>query len=423
MNDATGLVAFKFALGAVVPAGFSLAGMALEFSSSPRAASAVGLATGYGIGRLRDLLRRLHGATPDRDDALADDALRRLPARRAHGRVGRPRRRRGRPLLRLARPGAHGRGGAPDRLRRVVAGAFLAERHRLRPPRPAVPGLLSAVSGHYSTLQLARLHRGRRRAAIAARIVWVFPGHPTCRSSVSGVRRRRPGPRFRERCSSWAGRACAARSPWRRRFRSRSSLPTATPFPGRDIVIFLAFGVIATTLLVQGTTLEAVIRRLGLREDESRPREERLARMTAVEAGLKALRALEPSAETPDHGAALGHVIAEYEQRLSVLTTEGETRRSAQTRRSAGHRYRMAALQAERQALDGTLAQAARSSTRSTGRSSSSSTTRSRSFWGRSRRTARTSDRSGKDFTYPKAAGPLISHYDILDYPHGKQRP
>jgi hypothetical protein len=74
--------------------------------------------------------------------------------------------------------------------------------------------------------------------------------------------------------------------------------------------------------------------------------------MTAVEAGLMALRDLEESANSPDHHAALGLVIAEYEQRLSVLTAEGETQRSAQLRRSAGHRYRLVALKAERHALN-----------------------------------------------------------------------
>ena len=130
------------------------------------------------------------------------------------------------------------------------------------------------------------------------------------------------------------------------------ALPDGSPFPGRDIVIFLAFGVIVMTLLLQGTTLEAVIHKLGLREDASRPKEERIARMTAVEAGLQSLRDLEDSARTPDHHAALGLVIAEYEQRLSVLTAEGETQRSAQLRRSAGHHYRLVALKAERHALD-----------------------------------------------------------------------
>jgi CPA1 family monovalent cation:H+ antiporter len=129
-------------------------------------------------------------------------------------------------------------------------------------------------------------------------------------------------------------------------------LPDGSPFPGRDIVIFLAFGVIAATLAIQGTTLEALIRALGIGEDADRPKEERLARMTAVEEGLAALRDLEPSATSEDQNAALGLVIAEYEQRLSVLTAEGETQRSARRRRHAGHHYRMAALKAERLALD-----------------------------------------------------------------------
>ena len=107
---------------------------------------------------------------------------------------------------------------------------------------------------------------------------------------------------------------------------------------------------IATTLLVQGTTLEPLIRSLGIREDESRAGEERLARSTAVEAGLKTLRAI--SAGTVEESAALSQVVSEYEQRLAVLTTEGETRRSAAMRRGAEHAYRMAALRAERKAVD-----------------------------------------------------------------------
>jgi NhaP-type Na+/H+ or K+/H+ antiporter len=128
--------------------------------------------------------------------------------------------------------------------------------------------------------------------------------------------------------------------------------PDGTPFPARDIVIFLAFGVIATTLLIQGTTLERLIHRLGLREDENRPKEELLARITAVDAGLKTLRAMEDSATTPDMIAALDNVIGEYERRLASLTARGETRTSARRRRSAGHHYRSVALHAERQALD-----------------------------------------------------------------------
>jgi len=83
-----------------------------------------------------------------------------------------------------------------------------------------------------------------------------------------------------------------------------------------------------------------------------RTREERLARTTAVEAGLKALRALEASATDDEENAALRHVLAEYEQRLSELVAQGETRTHARRRRGATKRFRCVALQAERRAID-----------------------------------------------------------------------
>ena len=77
-----------------------------------------------------------------------------------------------------------------------------------------------------------------------------------------------------------------------------------------------------------------------------------MARVTAVTAGLKALRTLEPAATSADQAAALAQVISEYEHRLAVLDAESETRRSARRRRKAGHAYRLAALLAERQTID-----------------------------------------------------------------------
>ena len=91
---------------------------------------------------------------------------------------------------------------------------------------------------------------------------------------------------------------------------------------------------------------------MGLREDQSRAQEDRMARITAVTAGLKALRALEPEVKTPDHAAALAQVVSEYEHRLAVLDAESETRRSARRRRKAGQEYRLTALLAERQTID-----------------------------------------------------------------------
>jgi Na+/H+ antiporter len=65
-----------------------------------------------------------------------------------------------------------------------------------------------------------------------------------------------------------------------------------TPFPGRDLIIFLAFSVIVATLVVQGLTLPFVIRLLRLEDDGSEAREEAKARLYAADAALERLEEL-----------------------------------------------------------------------------------------------------------------------------------
>ena len=62
MNDATGLVGFKFALAAVIAGSFSLRAMAVDFSIVAFGGFALGLVLGYAIGRLRDLLLHLQAS-------------------------------------------------------------------------------------------------------------------------------------------------------------------------------------------------------------------------------------------------------------------------------------------------------------------------------------------------------------------------
>jgi monovalent cation/hydrogen antiporter len=61
------------------------------------------------------------------------------------------------------------------------------------------------------------------------------------------------------------------------------------PFPGRELIIFLAFAVILGTLVVQGLTLPAVIRRFRLEEDHLEAKEDTKARIRAAEAALARL--------------------------------------------------------------------------------------------------------------------------------------
>jgi Na+/H+ antiporter len=351
MNDATGLVAFKFALAAVIAGTFSIKAATIEFSVIAFGGFAIGLGVGYAIGKLRDLLARFQSS-----DAMIEVTLSLMTPYAAylaaeHLNVS--------GVLGVVASGLYSGWRDPVRMeaetRQVTWSVWSLLLFWLNGIAFVLlglqfPTLLAAVGSHFSAFQLMGLTAAVAGTAVVARLVWVYPA-AYIPFAFAGVRARevRPTPSA-VFVVSWAGMrgtvtlAAALSIPL--------TLPNGSPFPGRDIVIFLAFGVIVMTLLLQGTTLEAVIHRLGLREDAERPKEERLARMTAVEAGLQALRDLEDSAGSPDHHAALGLVIAEYEQRLSVLTAEGETQRSAQSRRSAGHRYRMVALKAERHALD-----------------------------------------------------------------------
>jgi monovalent cation/hydrogen antiporter len=66
-----------------------------------------------------------------------------------------------------------------------------------------------------------------------------------------------------------------------------------TPFPGRDLVIFLTFSVILATLVGQGLTLPLLIRVLQLEDDGIEDREDAKARIRAAEAALARLEELE----------------------------------------------------------------------------------------------------------------------------------
>lgn len=349
MNDATGLVGFKFALAAVVAGGFSLGQIAGSFALVSLVGFATGLVIGYGIGRLRDLLQRLHASDPLIEMTLSLMTPYAAYLAAEHLEVS--------GVLAVVAAGLYSGWRDPVRMDAetrqttfAVWGLLLFWLNGIAFVLLGLqfPTLLAAVSGQYSTLQLLGFTAAVAGTAIFARLAWVYSGvylpflsHGICAKKA------------RKKTSlviGWAGMrgtvtlAGALSIPL--------FLPDGSPFPGRDIVIFLAFGVIATTLLLQGTTLERLIHRLGLREDEDRPKEELLARITAVDAGLKTLRAMEDSATTPEMIAALDSVIDEYERRLASLTAQGPTRASARQRRTASHHYRSAALHAERQALD-----------------------------------------------------------------------
>jgi CPA1 family monovalent cation:H+ antiporter len=95
------------------------------------------------------------------------------------------------------------------------------------------------------------------------------------------------------------------------------TIGNGVPFPQRELIIFLTYGVILTTLVIQGLTLPMLIRCLGIKQDGSRHQEENEARVEAVQAALLRLEAL----STADWVApeAADHLREHYVARLRLL--------------------------------------------------------------------------------------------------------
>jgi len=78
-------------------------------------------------------------------------------------------------------------------------------------------------------------------------------------------------------------------------------LSTASgPFPGRDLIIYLAFCVLFATLVGQGGTMPLLIRWLHVKDDDVNAREERTALGTTASEALKELDRLAKTDELPD---------------------------------------------------------------------------------------------------------------------------
>ncbi|MHC1558891.1 Na+/H+ antiporter [Actinomycetospora sp. C-140] len=92
---------------------------------------------------------------------------------------------------------------------------------------------------------------------------------------------------------------------------------TGAPFPDRDLLIVIAFGVILVTLVGQGLTLPAVIRFGHFAPDTAFDRQVLLARKRTLDAALEALPRLAADHEMPE--GLVARVRAEHEHRRHVL--------------------------------------------------------------------------------------------------------
>lgn len=190
-----------------------------------------------------------------------------------------------------------------------------------------LPEILEALSGTgMPIVQLIGYALTISLAVVLIRIIWVFPASYLPRFFFKSLRQRDPYPRWQHvALLAWTGMrgvvslAAAMALPL--------TLHNGQPFPGRDTIIFITFVVILVTLVAQGLSLPYVIRWLGIKDDGSMESEERTARLKANRAALARLEQM----QNLEAGAAeaLRRLTAEYQDH--ILQLEGEKPNQAGT--------------------------------------------------------------------------------------------
>ncbi len=161
---------------------------------------------------------------------------------------------------------------------------------------------------------------------VALRIVWVFPGAAISlwiRRHLMGQNPPAPGAK-QVFIVGWTGmRGVLALA-------AAISLPTVLengdPFPQRNVIIFLTFCVIFATLVLQGLTLPAVIRKLGLSAGGAYNMEEEQARLMILNTVLEYLEGLARDAKE-DHAAIYQDLIRHYHTRAALIEGGDEERK------------------------------------------------------------------------------------------------
>jgi len=187
-------------------------------------------------------------------------------------------------------------------------------------------------------------------ALILVRILWVFPAIYLPHWFSRRHPKSHPLPRWRHvTIIAWTGMrgvislAAALALPL--------TLRDGSPFPGRDLILFLTFTVILGTLVLQGLSLPLLIRWLGIKEDVLSASEERKARLKANQEAFASLNAIEEN--DPAKADALRRLRLEYEDH--IRQAEGAASASVGTPlrlfSTEYERLSLAALQQERHTI------------------------------------------------------------------------
>jgi CPA1 family monovalent cation:H+ antiporter len=170
-----------------------------------------------------------------------------------------------------------------------------------------LPTVLDGLRGE-SPLFLAGVACAVSAVVAGTRIVWGL----TTPYAIRALDRR---PSQRARRADWRARFVIGWSGMRGAVSLAAALALPADTPQRELLIFVTFAVIFATLVLQGLTLPAVIRRLGVRDDDGEAGEELRARLAATQAALTRIEELAAEDWTRDDTAERMVRLYEYRRR------------------------------------------------------------------------------------------------------------
>lgn len=344
INDATALVAYRFAVAAVVTGTFSLWAAGGQLVVVTLGGIAVGLVVGRAIGQLR---RHLNDPAVENLVSLLTGFAAYLPAEGLGvsgviatvttglylGRVG----------PRFVSPQTRVQNTAMWEMTEFILNGLIFILIGLQLPR-----VLDGAS-HVSTISLFGYAALVSVTVLLIRFVWLIAYGYVSRLVVWQRREDRPQPRWQNAVVlGWGGMRGVVS------LAAALALPTVTnagSFPSRNLVIFLTFSVLLVTLVGQGLTFPFVIRRLGVTGDGRAEREEAKARLKAARAAMARLEQL--ATEDWVDPQEVESFRARYQEQADHYRAhyEGADLESEEERIEASLRLRRELLDAERGAI------------------------------------------------------------------------